>query len=292
MLKIQTILIFSGLVFCPLLEKGYANANPVDVCRKGVSSVVRLLSMGLPKKRETLTQNIIDRLKIMLGEEIRGISPELAQRMDEVFYREVRKRIASLEPGQLRMVRKIVMRDRAFPNVGLRAFASLTNIGSSNSHFAIVFNPNIPHHHPFRRLALIHELEHVIDLASGLEIGRNKTLLLRTEANAAIAEYQYINMAFNLQDLEGLERTFPELPENLDERAKEFLPFPQHTNNGIFVEGMSIKEAVARFINSAFVTRVRGSLTMEQDAYVEAVFKERGHFLARPKIVFSMIFKK
>ena len=129
----------------------------------------------------------------MLGEEIRGLSPELAQRMDEVFYREVGKRIASLTPTQLRKMERIVMRDRAFPNDGLRSFAAVMSTGLFNSRFVVVFNPNLPLHHPFLRIALIHELEHVIDVASGLDVGRNRTLLLRTEVNAAMERMPSIN---------------------------------------------------------------------------------------------------
>ena len=272
MLKPQTILIFSGLVLGSLLEKGYA-MNPVDVCRKGVSSVAGPFSI-LVGERETLTQNIMGRLKTMLGEEIRGISPELAQRMDEVFYREVRKRIASLTPTQLRKMERIVMRDRGFSDSGLPVIAAVMGARFSNFHPAIVFNPNLPLHHPYRRIVLIHELEHVIDLASGIDVFRNGTSLVRSEMGAAIAEYQYINLVFKLQDLEGLYRNFPVLPSNLIGRVMvEFFPFPQHTNNGIFVEGLLIKEAVARLINSGFVARVRIALTEEQDAYVEAILE-------------------
>ena len=263
MLKLKTILILA-LVFCPLLEKGYA-VNPVAI-------VEQPFSMSA-EEREALNQNIMGRLKTaFLGEEIRGISPELAQRMDEVFYREVRKRIASLTPTQLRKVEEIVMRDRDFPDTGLRAMAGVTGIDFSNFHPAIVFNPNFPLHHPYRRMVLIHELEHVIDLGLGLDIGRNRTSVLRTEMGATIVEYQYITRVFNQQDLEDLYRNFPVLPSNLIVRVmEEFLPFPQHTNNEILVEDLSAKEAVARFINGHFMVKVRLALTVDQDTYVEAI---------------------
>ena len=118
MLKPKTILILA-LVFCPLLEKGYA-VNPVDMCRKGVSSVTHPFSISAEEREAlTLTQNIMGRLKtVFLGEEIRGLSPELAERMDEVFDWEVRKKLASLTLTELRKVEEIVMRDRDFPDDG------------------------------------------------------------------------------------------------------------------------------------------------------------------------------
>ena len=80
---------------------------------------------------------------------------------------------------------------------------------------------------------------------------------------------------FNLQDLEGLERNFPVLPQNLIRRVDTFFfPFPQRTNNATFVEGLSIKEAVARSINSEFMESVRNALTMEQDTYVEDILTQ------------------
>ena len=271
MLKPKTILIFLALGPGSLLEKGYA-ANPVDVCRKGVSSVANLFPMSA-KKRERLTQNIMGRLKTaFLGEEIRGFSPELAQRMDEVFYREVRKKIASLTPAQLREVERIVMRDQAVPNSGFHAIASVTGVSFSNYHPALGFNPNLPLHHPYRRIALIHELEHIIDLASGLDISRDRTSVLRAEAKAAITEYQYINMVFGLQDLEDLERNFPVLPQNLIRRVhRTFFPFPQHTSNLTLIGGPSVKEAVARYINGEFMIKVRSALEVKQDTYVETI---------------------
>ena len=47
------------------MEKGYAK-SPVDVCRKGVSSVARLFSMSA-EKREKLTQNIIGQAENHVG---------------------------------------------------------------------------------------------------------------------------------------------------------------------------------------------------------------------------------
>ena len=272
MLKPKTILIFSGLVLGSLLEKGYA--NPFDECLYDVSSMAKSFSMSA-EERETLNQNIMGRLKIaFLGEEIRGISPELAQRMDEVFYREVRKRIASLTPMQLRRVEEIVTQDRSsHAFVGRRALAAVTGMEFAELHPAIVFNLNFPRQHPYRRIILIHELEHVIDLASGIDIGRNSTSMLKAEVGAAIAEYQYINAVFNLQDLEDLKRNFPVLPRNLHERANALLAFPQHTNNAPFVEGLSVQEAVARLINSDFMFKVRITLKVDQDTYVEGVVK-------------------
>ena len=117
---------------------------------------------------------------------------------------------------------------------------------------------------------MIHEMEHVIDLALGRHLEGTTASALRLEANAAIIEYQYIKMVFNLQDLEGLERNFPVLPQNLHERASELLDFPQHTNNGIFVEGLAVKEAIAGFTNSHFMAKVQAAFKVEQEAYVEA----------------------
>ena len=270
-LKPQTILIFSGLVFWPLLEKGYA-ANPIDVCRKGVSSVVRLFSMSA-EERETITQDITGRLKTMLGEEIRGLSPELAQRMDEVFYREVGKKLASLEPRQLRMMKKSVMRNQSFSSsYGLVHALAIKPI--FRYYPAIVFNPNFPLYHPHRRIALIHELEHILDFISGRDVDPTMASMLRGEANAHIAEYQYITKVFNSQDLKDLERDFPGLSWDFVERMRAFYPFPQHTNNGVFIPGMSIKEAIDRFINNDFVERVRTALALEQDTYVERVLRQ------------------
>ena len=99
------------------------------------------------------------------------------------------------------------MRGRAFSDYGFRAFAGVTNIGFFSFQFTIVFNPNFPRHHPFRRIALIHELEHVIDLASGLDIFRDGTLKLRTEANA-IAEYNINRCLLILKVLKGLSLKF------------------------------------------------------------------------------------
>ena len=277
MLKPKTILIFSGLVLGSLLEKGYA-MNPVDVCRKGVSSVARLFFMST-EERETLalTENIMGRLKTaFLGEEIRGSSPELAERMDEVFDWEVRKKLASLTLTELRKVEEIVMRDWDFPDDGsLQAFAAVTDMGFFNSNnLAIVVNPNFPPYHPFRRIVLIHELEHVIDFALGRNLEKTVGSMLRLEANAAIAEYQYITRVFNFQDLEGLERNLPVIPQSLHERVGKLFDVPQHTNNGIFIEGLSVKEAIARFINSKFMANVEDALTVDQDTYVEAVVKK------------------
>ena len=88
------------------------------------------------------------------------------------------------------------MRDRDFPDSGLHFLAEVMDARPSNVRSAVVFNPNLPLHHPLRRIVLIHELEHVIDLASGIDILGNRTSLLRAEANAAIVEYQYINLVF------------------------------------------------------------------------------------------------
>ena len=265
MLKPKTILIFSGLVLGSLLEKGYA--NPANVCRKSVVSVAKPFSM-LAGERETLTQNIMGKLKTMLGEEIRGLPKEQAQRMDEVFYREVGKKIASLKPRQLRKMEGIVMRDRDFPTSITQSSAVIMDYFGPSP--AIVLNPNLPLHHPYRRIVLIHELEYVIDLVSGRNRGRTKSSQLRRDVNATIAEYQYINLVFDSQDLEGLERNFPGPPQGLLERMDELYRFPQHTHNWIFFEGLSIKEAIARHINNSFLVTVQNALMVDEDIYIKS----------------------
>ena len=220
MRKIIFITLFMSIISCSMLNNRSSNRTIASGNNSTGMSCSELLARildaqnDLSSEERQVLSRLMGKMQEIMGENVYGISDDLAFKMDSVFTAELEK-IKLLNPDQLQDLEKIISRSQKSVISNLLTGAHVKDIGSVEK-MVIEMNAFFANH-PTTRIIMWHELDHVVD-----GILKNSFRTKRLETSAFSAQYDYTRKVFSVADLEELKDKFPtDVPSELVERLKD-----------------------------------------------------------------------